>query len=197
MATTTTTKTVKVVPYVDWSAIFAGTLIALVVTIVLGHFGAAFGYTYERFAATELTNRQDIWHQFIILSIWTLWTSLMASMAGGYVAGCARRGWIGANHESEVRDGAHGVLSWALSTVVITIAAAVATFWASLAPDVAAETVRLPAAVATKMAMIWSFSLTAIALVSAVAAWWTGTLGGDHRDRSVDVSEHISFRKKR
>lgn len=198
MATTaTTTKTVKVVPYVDWSAVAAGTVIALAVTVLLAHLTAALGYTYERFTSLQTTNSEELWHHFLILGIFTLWTQLMASSAGGYVAGVARRGWIGANHEAEVRDGAHGVLTWAVSTIIVTIAVAITGFWASLVPDAVEPVVRLSAATAEKMGLVWGFSLVTFSIVSAVAAWWTGTLGGDHRDRSVDVSERISFRAKK
>lgn len=197
MATTTTTRTVKVVPYVDWSAVIAGTVIALAVTVLLAHLGTALGYTYERFTALETTNTEELWHHFLILGIFTLWTQLMASSAGGYVAGVARRGWIGPNHEAEMRDGAHGVLTWAVSTILVTIAAGIATFWASLVPDAVEPTVRLSAATAEKMGLVWGFSLVTFSIVSAVAAWWTGTLGGDHRDRSIDVSERISFRPRK
>ncbi len=197
MATSSTTKVVKVVPYVDWSAVIAGTVIALAVTVLLSHLTAALGYTYARFTSLETTNHEELWHQFLILAIFTLWTQLMASSAGGYVAGVARRGWIGANHEAEVRDGAHGVLTWAASTIIVTIAAAVTGFWATMAPDTVEPVVRLSAATAQKMGLVWGFSLVTFSIVSAVAAWWTGTLGGDHRDRSIDVSEHITFRKKK
>lgn len=197
MATTSTTKVVKVVPYVDWSAIIAGTVIALAVTVLFAHLTAALGYTYARFTSLETTNTEELWHQFLILGIFTLWTQLMASSAGGYVAGVARRGWIGPNHEAEVRDGAHGVMTWALSTIVVTVAMAVISFWGSLAPDAVEPTVRLSAATAQKMGLVWGFSLVTFSIVSAVAAWWTGTLGGDHRDRSINVSERISFRAKK
>ncbi len=197
MATTSTTKTVKVAPYVDWSAVAAGTVIALAVTVLLAHLTAALGYTYERFAGLETTNSEELWHQFLILGIFTLWTQLMASSAGGYVAGVARRGWIGANHEAEVRDGAHGLLTWAVSSIIVTIAMAVAGFWASIAPDAVEPAVRLSAATAQRMGLVWGFSLVTFSIVSAVAAWWTGTLGGDHRDRSIDISERITFRTKK
>lgn len=197
MATTTTTKTVKVVPYVDWSAVAAGTLIAITVSILLSHFGGALGFTFERFTASTETDHQKLWHQFIIIGLWTLWTQLMASMAGGYAAGVARRGWIGANHESEIRDGAHGLLTWAMSTVLVTIAAAIAAFWAHLAPMDMPHPAGLGEVTSHKMAMVWGFSMAMFSLVSAVAAWWTGTLGGDHRDRSLNVSERITFRTRR
>lgn len=197
MATSTTTKTVKVVPYVDWSAIFAGTILALVVSVVLAHFGAGLGFTYERFAGLETTNGEELWHHFIIIGLWTLWMQLMASMAGGYAAGVARRGWIGPNHEAEVRDGAHGLMTWAVATILVFLAGSVAAFWATLDPDYVAPAVRLGEATAEKMGLVWNFSLAAFSLVSALAAWWAGTLGGDHRDRSIDVSERISFRPRK
>lgn len=197
MATTATATKVKVVAYVDWSAIIAGTILALTVSVVLAHFGSALGFTYDRFAGLETTNSEELWHHFLILGLWTLWTQLMASMAGGYAAGVVRRGWIGPNHEAEVRDGAHGLMVWALSTILVFIAGSVAAFWTTLDPDYVAPAIRLGEATAEKMGLVWGFSMAGFSLVSAVAAWWTGTLGGDHRDRSIDVSEHISFRPRK
>ena len=195
--TTPTTKSVKVVAYVDWSAVIAGTVIALAITVLMAHLASALGYTYERFTTRETSSNEQLWHHFLILGIFTLWTQLMASSAGGYVAGCARRGWIGPNHEAEMRDGAHGVLTWAVSTVLVTMAAAMVGFGAALAPDAVEPTIRLSEVTAQRMGLVWGFSLVTFSLVSAVAAWWTGTLGGDHRDRSIDVSERISFRPLR
>src|SRR5688572_18810286 len=134
----TTTK-IKVAPYVDWSAIIAGTLIAGAVTGLLAHFGGALGFTYEQFTGTQTASSEELWHHFLILGIWTLWTALMASMAGGYTAGRTRRGLIGNNNEAEIRDGAHGLLTWALSTVLAGVAAAIVAFWATLDPTPAAD----------------------------------------------------------
>jgi len=43
-------------------------------------------------------------------------------------------------------------------------------------------------------AIIFAFITGATSIVSAAAAWWAGTVGGDHRDQGTDFSTHFSFR---
>lgn len=195
MATTTKVTTSS---YIDWSAVIAGTIIAGAVSLLLAHFGGALGFTYEEFTGTQAATKEELWHHFLLLGLWTLWTQLMASMAGGYAAGRARGGLIGNNNEAEIRDGAHGLLVWALASIFAAATAAIGAFWATLDPTPAPEVInRLGADTAERMTLVWAFSLTIFSLVSAVTAWWMGTIGGDHRDRGPNVADHISFRTQR
>ena len=55
----------------------------------------------------------------IAIGLWILWVAATSFMAGAYVTGRLRRR-IGdaTEHESAVRDGLHGALVWAVSTLI-------------------------------------------------------------------------------
>lgn len=191
MATTTTVK--KAIPYIDWSAIIAGTVAASAISLVLIHFGNGLGFTYEQLTTT----RELLWEHYIIVAMWALWVQLMASMGGAYIAGRSRRPWSSStSHESEVRDGGHGLMVWALGTLVAAAAVAVAGFLSAATGADTAVVPAMPVDMARRLNVIWGFSLAASSLVSAAAAWWTATLGGDHRDQAVDATAYISFRTR-
>jgi len=196
MATTTTSNATQGISFVEWAPIIAGSVLACAISLVLVQFGNALGFS--------LTTRYDESYtagKVFVIGIWLLWTQLMASMSGAYLAGRMRGPWANAAaHESEMRDGAHGLLVWALSSLLAAAAAAIGAVLATLAAhhgidaNVDTETA-ISAAQAHKYAVIFGFGLTASSIVSAVAAWWMGTLGGDHRDSSAGANLRISFRK--
>lgn len=47
---------------------------------------------------------------------------------------------------------------------------------------------------ARRMAVLMGFLAAVSLLISAVAAWWAATKGGDHRDQSVDHSRFVTWR---
>lgn len=194
MATVATTRTS--VTFIEWGAVFAGTVLACAVTLVLAQFGASVGLSIEQLSPENA----NLPVQFFTVGIWTLWIQLMAAMSGAYMAGRMRNGWEGAaSSEGEIRDGAHGLLVWALSTLVIAAVAAFAGFFATIAASHGAPidpSPEIPQEFARKAGIVTGFSLTASSIVSALAAWWMGTVGGDHRDNAGDLSHYISFRKK-
>lgn len=102
--------------YVDWPAIFAGTALALTLSFVLLTFGSAIGLSMTSFEPGEGVSLR--W-MAIASGIWFLWVAITASGAGGYMAGRLRRPVGGAStDETEVRDGAHGVVVWAAGTLI-------------------------------------------------------------------------------
>lgn len=59
-------------------------------------------------------------------ALWFVWVQVSSFLAGGYITGRLRRRVGDASeHESDVRDGSHGLLAWALGVVVLAIFAAV------------------------------------------------------------------------
>lgn len=105
--------------YVDWAAIIAGAVLASAISILMFTFGTAIGLSMlspwegEGASATAY---------FITLALWTLWVVVSSFMAGGYIAGRMRRRiGDGTEHEVEVRDGAHGLLVWALGLVLASL----------------------------------------------------------------------------
>ena len=193
MATRTSENT-QGVSYVEWSAVIAGSVLACAVSLVLFQFGNALGLSVVRFQHDDNITAGKIF----AVGLWLLWVQLMASMAGGYLAGRMRGTWGTNNHESEIRDGAHGLMVWATSTLAAMAAASlVATITAFASQQGVDNNVQVPADLLRKSGVIFGFALAAISIVSAVAAWAMAVLGGDHRDEAVDASHYVSFRANR
>ena len=91
--------------------------------------------------------------------------------------------------------------TWALIVTLVTAAVmALTAFLTALVAAISPEVEPRPdisEELARKGAIIFGFAMAANSLVSAVAAWWMGTMGGDHRDTSFDLSKYISFRVKK
>ena len=106
--------------YVDWPAIIAGILLASAISIVFISFGSAIGLNFLDF---DGEGASPIWIGIAAAS-WFLWVQISSFMAGGYLTGRMRRRHFDASeHESDVRDGAHGLLVWAGAAVLGTMIA--------------------------------------------------------------------------
>ena len=106
--------------YVDWPAIIAGILLASAISIVFISFGSAIGLNFLDF---DGEGASPIWIGIAAAS-WFLWVQISSFMAGGYLTGRMRRRHHDASeHESDVRDGAHGLLVWAGAAVLGAIIA--------------------------------------------------------------------------
>jgi len=101
--------------YIDWPAILAGAAVAAAISLVLLTFGAALGLSLT--SAHEGQSASLLWIA-IVGGLWLLWVQVSASMAGGYLAGRMRRRHGDATEsESDIRDGAHGLVVWAVATL--------------------------------------------------------------------------------
>ena len=108
--------------YVDWAAIFAGTVVALAVSVVLFTFGSAIGLSMVSF---EPRDGASLFWLAIVSGLWFIWVAVTSFGAGGYLAGRLRRPAPGASvDEIEVRDGSHGLLVWATGALLGAILAA-------------------------------------------------------------------------
>ena len=113
--------------YVDWGAIAAGVFISLAVSSVFLAFGSAIGLSVTSFHPSAPA---PIVGLVIAAGLWLLWVQISSFIGGGYVAGRMRRRIGDAKaHEVEMRDGAHGLIVWAVN---IVIGAALAS-WITLA----------------------------------------------------------------
>ncbi|MEX2641817.1 MAG: hypothetical protein WD270_00070 [Acetobacterales bacterium] len=103
-------------PYVDWPAIFGGAVLAAGVSFVLWTFGSGLGLSM---VSAEPGEGVSLGWLTIAAGIWFIWVAVSSFSAGGYLAGRLRRR-IGDASEDEVetRDGAHGVLVWAVGTLI-------------------------------------------------------------------------------
>jgi hypothetical protein len=99
---------------VSWGAIFAGAAAAAALSLVLFLLGTGLGFSalspYEDNSATAFG---------ITTILWITFTQLAASAIGGYIAGRLRVKWATV-HTDEVyfRDTAHGMLAWAVATLL-------------------------------------------------------------------------------
>jgi len=104
------------VHYVDWGAIFAGVFISIAISSVFLAFGSAIGLSMTSFRAGESA---PVIGLVIAAGLWFLWVQLSSFIGGAYVTGRMRRRIGDAKaHEVELRDGAHGLLVWAVNIVI-------------------------------------------------------------------------------
>lgn len=109
--------------YVDWAAIIAGIVLASAISIVLIAFGSAVGLNFIDFGFNQSANASPIFVGIAAAS-WFLWVQVSSLMAGGYLTGRLRRRYFDANEdESDLRDGAHGLLVWGGAVVIGAIMA--------------------------------------------------------------------------
>jgi hypothetical protein len=107
--------------YVDWPAIIAGIVLASAISLVLISFGSAVGLNFLDFGYGDAPNPIFVG---IAAATWFLWVQISSFMAGGYLTGRLRRRYFDASEdESDLRDGAHGLLVWAGAAILGTIIA--------------------------------------------------------------------------
>jgi hypothetical protein len=104
----------------SWPAIIAGAFVAAAVSLILLALGSGLGFasispwpgrgvTGTTFAATT--------------AIWLILTQWVSAGLGGYLAGRLRTRWIGTHaHEVFFRDTAHGLITWAVASVLVAAA---------------------------------------------------------------------------
>lgn len=165
----------------SWSAIVAGMVGAIALTLTLLALGAALGFAsispWPGVGARPAT--------FTIgAGVWLIVTQWLSAGLGGYLAGRLRVRWPGL-HTDEVlfRDTAHGFLTWATATVVMTGIAVVTASLANIgsAPVDAAvtrDTIDAARKVAVAFAGFSALSLAVGAFVGSVG----GAVGGRLRD---------------
>jgi hypothetical protein len=101
---------------VSWPAIIAGAVAAGALTAALLILGTAFGFaTFSPFLDEGLS----LTTIGIVTVIWLVFVQLAASALGGYLTGRLRIRWSINPDEVFFRDTAHGLLAWALSTVLV------------------------------------------------------------------------------
>jgi hypothetical protein len=113
---TTTSNGREGASYVDWASVIAGVIFASAISLVLITFGSAVGLNFVDFNAREGAPAILVG---IAAASWFLWVQISSFMAGGYLAGRLRRRHFDASEdESDVRDGAHGLLVWAGALII-------------------------------------------------------------------------------
>jgi hypothetical protein len=166
---------------VSWSAITAGTVGAIALTLTLVTLGSAFGLASISpwpGAGAKVTT-------FTVgAGLWLIVTQWLSSALGGYLAGRMRTRWHGL-HTDEVffRDTAHGFITWALATVIVAMITVIAVTISSLAATPAAPTLTPEAADAARKATAAFATFTGLSLViGAFVGSVAGAIGGRLRD---------------
>lgn len=107
--------------YVDWPAVLAGTVLASAISLVLITFGSAIGLSLT--SAHENTGISFAGIS-IAAALWLVWVQASSYMAGGYLTGrMRRRSYDATEHESDIRDGAHGLTVWGLGVLISAVVA--------------------------------------------------------------------------
>jgi hypothetical protein len=102
----------------SWGAILAGAFVAMAVSLVLLSLGAGFEFA----SVSPWTDHGISETTFsVTTAIWLIVTQWISACLGGYITGRLRTRWTGTHvHEVFFRDTAHGFVTWALATVVVT-----------------------------------------------------------------------------
>lgn len=130
--------------YVDWPAIFAGTVVATAISFLLVTFGSAVGLSLT--SAYEGEGMSLTWFA-IAAGLWLLWVQVSSFFAGGYLAGRLRRRHGDATeYESDLRDGSHGLVVWGLGLLLGAAIAFVAAGGAAFTATTATSAVATAAA---------------------------------------------------
>ena len=102
--------------YWGWGPIVAGAIAATALALVLHSFAAAIGLAVT---STAPTWRDASFALALLSGLYVVLATRAAYGFGGYVAGLLRtRAMPAANEEVEFRDGMHGLLVWALATLL-------------------------------------------------------------------------------
>lgn len=166
----------------DWGAIIGGALGAIVVSIILFTAGAGFGVsTVEPWSfASEAPET------FVVgAAIWLVVMQWLSAAFGGYLAGRLRPKWIGARTDEVLfRDTAHGLLAWALATVIVAALFTLGAMGtgAAVATGTTAETAAALSQEAQEAAANFSIVTAISLLVGGFIGAAAGGLGGYHRD---------------
>jgi hypothetical protein len=105
--------------YIQWGAVVAGAVAAAALSTVLHSFAGAIGLAVSSTAPTWRDASIALW---VLSGLYLILVALAAYGLGGYIAGRLRtRMDIASTDEVEFRDGAHGLLVWAIATLLTAL----------------------------------------------------------------------------
>ena len=159
----------------------AGTATAIAVTLVLFTLGSGISL----YAASAWPGIGAHPTKFSIgAGIWLIVTQWLSAALGGYIAGRLRVRWHSL-HTDEVffRDTAHGLLTWATSTVILAGVAVLATALMSTSAPPDTDITPLMVEQMRKAAATFSIFTAISMIVGAFIASVSAAMGGALRDR--------------
>lgn len=174
----------------SWPAIIAGAFVATAVSLALFALGSGLGLA----AISPWPGRGITATTFAVTtSIWLIVMQWVSSAIGGYITGRLRTRWVGTHtHEVFFRDTAHGLVMWAVATVMI---AAITAMSAHTASDIASVNAAVPsvgavpdtdaankaaAKAAAEVAIYTALSMVVGAFIASVSAAVGGRLRDEH-----------------
>ncbi len=163
-------------PTLSWSAIFAGSLVAVATSVFLTVLASGFGYNL---AAGALASRGSLDAFTPELGAGAIAIQVISAGLGGYLAGRLRHAWNLAHaDEAHFRDTAQGLVVWALSAIggLMLFALVMAPWDAQLAPVAPAAAVD-PVRAAHILAQAAFFAAVGM-LLSAFTAAVAARIGG-------------------
>jgi hypothetical protein len=100
----------------SWAAIIAGAVVAVAASLILLGLGSGLGFA----AVSPWPDHGVSAATFTVTTaIWLIVTQWISAGLGGYLAGRLRTRWTGTHsHEVFFRDTAHGLVTWAVATMV-------------------------------------------------------------------------------
>jgi hypothetical protein len=162
---------------VSWSAIFAGAVTSLALAFVLAALAGGFGMKLAQPWPGGHPPAADFTP---MLGAWLIVVQVLAGGLGGYLAGRLRTKWTHVHgHEVYFRDTAHGLVTWALSTVGgVLLVAGVLTQSTGAAAAMAAIDPAREANLAAQASLFMGIGMLLAAFTACVAA----AIGGLRRD---------------
>jgi len=101
----------------SWPSIVAGAFVAAAATVILVALGSGIGFA----SISPWPDRGASVTTFAVTTaIWLIVTQWISAALGGYIAGRLRTRWMGTHpHEVFFRDTAHGLITWAVATILV------------------------------------------------------------------------------
>ena len=101
----------------SWPSIIAGAFVAAASTVILIALGSGIGFA----SISPWPDRGASVTSFAVTTaIWLIVTQWISAALGGYIAGRLRTRWMGTHaHEVFFRDTAHGLITWAVATLLV------------------------------------------------------------------------------
>jgi hypothetical protein len=101
----------------SWPSIIAGAFVAAASTVILVALGSGIGFA----SISPWPDRGASVTSFAVTTaIWLIVTQWVSAALGGYIAGRLRTRWMGTHpHEVFFRDTAHGLITWAVATILV------------------------------------------------------------------------------
>lgn len=107
--------------YLEWSPILGGAVLSAAISTIMAAFGSAIGLSL---VSAETTRSTSMMALAVAAGLWALWVTVSACGAGGYLAGRMRKPLAeSGSHERGIRDGAHGLVVWAVGALLVAFIA--------------------------------------------------------------------------